>query len=248
MKFLFYIACFVCVSSLPISLIPEPQSLVELRTTDCDPWTNNPWECPPDTYETVAHSKWCDVSHHAALSDDDTLLTRAACQDRCEEDDACRFFLWKEDDCTCATFRFCGKATAYDGGYIYRRDAIDETKTYETDWYKGPGNDVFGPVNDKYCCNFNPGKKCSRNVLILDTACTGSDECTGDDAAHALWGSEQKCKASCNHDATCKFYMWRSDPTSSGERKTCATFRTCKRKNRKDFGNADTSCVYKKIW
>jgi len=194
-------------------------------------------------------NKWCDTSHHSPLSNDKTLTTRDECQDRCEEVDACRFFLWREDDCQCATFRFCGRTTAHDDedgtsaedkSYIYKRHWIlpededgeangDYVNTYETNWYQG------GEVNDKYCCNFNLGKKCSRNVLILDTEGEGAN-------LHALWGSEDNCKSSCASDMTCNFYMYRWD----GSLRSCATFRTCKNKNRKNYGNPGTSCVYKK--
>merc|ERR1712141_750120 len=108
--------------------------------------------------------------------------------------------------------------------------------TFETDWYKD------GPVNDKYCCNYNPGKKCSRNVLILHTEKPAGMTSTGADST-ALWYSQNNCKASCSSDLTCNFYMYRSE----GSLKTCATFRTCKKKkNRMNFGNDGTSCVYKK--
>jgi len=302
MKFLFYIACLVCVSSLPISLIPETKSLVELGTSwpvapstyenvahnkFCDnnelgtnaPLTNDRtlatkelcqarcegqdtcnfflWreaDCTCATFrfcadtsqydgedshiykrhwiKTVAHNKYCDTSHHAALSNDKDLANRDLCQARCEGQDGCRFFLWREDDCTCATFRFCGQTSQYNGedSYIYKRhwispDDEEYDNTYQDDWV----------VNDKYCCNYNPGKKCSRNVLILHTEGEGAD-------LAALWGSEDNCKASCASDLTCNFYMYRWE----GSLRTCATFRTCKKKNRMNFGNADTSCVYKK--
>jgi len=306
MKFLFYIACLVCVSSLPISLIPEPQSLVELGTSwpvapseyenfahnkfcdQNDAGTNAPlsndktlankglcqarcegqekcnfflWredDCTCATFrfcedtsdfggedsdiykrhwvKTVAHNKFCDTSHHQPLSNDKTLETIEECEARCEGQDGCRFFLWREDDCTCATFRFCGKASPnndYEGSYIYKRHWVSPDDEEYDNQYQSPNDWV---LNDEYCCNYNYKKKCSRNVLILHTEGEGAD-------LAALWGSEDNCKASCASDLTCNFYMYRW----KGSLRTCATFRTCKKKNRKGIYNNDgTSCVYKK--
>jgi len=224
MKFLFHIAYIVCVSSLPISLDPVPQSLVELRNT---------WNNPPTGYQTVARNKYCDVSVHEALMGPSTTIarTRELCQAECDADGDCRFFLWRASDCTCATFSFCGKTSHYDGGYIFQRWAVQDPKNFEP----------RVQLNDKYCCNYNPGKKCSRNVLILDT--DNSDLDSGDTGdAEELWQSQDNCEASCTADATCEFYLWRETPL-----KTCATFRNCKKKNRMGFGSGNNSCIYKKM-
>jgi len=243
MKFLFYIAYLVCVSSLPISSLPERHlkpitpSLVGLRTATED-------------YTQVATDKYCSgnrlswTSCHADCADyaaDWPWGSNEQCAQSCTDNPDCKFYLWNDNtgcDCcndmfSCATFESCGITSTYqdgDGSNIYRKFPGEVESNYE---YVSDSAD-----NDKYCCSNN-----CNEAVILDTHCIPTQGCDLDQPS-ALWYSKENCESSCSSDPTCSHYLWRQD-NNAVAKKTCATFNNCDSKSA--FNDGWGGCIYEKL-
>lgn len=129
MKFLFYIASLVCVSSVPISSVPERQmnrSVIGLRKDPQSKWAyeSNPF----DGYMVVAQDRWCNGNADSYLSGTDEI-THASCNRACATRTSCNYYLWRHDDTaaepyTCATYEKCGITQPFTdghGGFIYKK-------------------------------------------------------------------------------------------------------------------------------
>jgi len=262
MMFLFYIACFVCVSSLPTSLIPVRESSVELNSSG---WLNS--FDPPDGYQVVGLNNFCEPGFNRMHFSTD-LESRSACQSKCEQWAECGFFMWKDNgpkDRACAAFQTCGISTRFPGGVVYQRYVSDNGEVnYDTKW-DFSDNDEGKVVEDSYCCG-SPWS--CRSNLIVDSRCQTHEHVDEDgdgdeeqvplpegeacplaaEEANALWGSQANCKRACDNDPSCNYYLWRSDPQADSPR-TCATFRNCVKNNGgvwPEFHDGDGGKIYKK--
>ena len=142
-----------------------------------------------------------------------------ACEDRCNADPDCFYFLYKDDlgslsTYHCAGFKSCSSPTPYTDGQanVYKKWVWPVKAVQEA----------------------------------ADVWCGGASlwQQFGGEAS-GLLASQDACEAACASDPSCQFYLWKDDPAAN-TRFHCAGFATCLVADQTPFGDGDASKIFRR--
>lgn len=157
-------------------------------------------------YSLYAADVYCDSGDLQNWENDDpqgNLTVQETCQEFCDRDSLCSFFMWKDDVWSklarfrCTTFSSCLSWHPYEDGdnsVIYKKERGQAPVYYE---------------------EFLANHDCSYARL---------QEAEGE-RREGLLTSREVCEATCTSDTSCAYYLWKDH--SSGPPYHCATFAAC---------------------